>query len=90
MGNIKSNHSFVDIDFEYSIGMRIKEGASTFTYAELTRIIHKPLLSWGGDVWSSPSIAGQERENERVSFEKGDGLKNPPLLSVNSPPDSLS
>ena len=56
----------------------------------LARIIHKSLLSWGGDVWSSPSIAGQERENERVSFEKGDGLKNPPLLSVNSPPDPLS
>ena len=25
MRNIKSNHSFVDIDFEYSIGVRIKE-----------------------------------------------------------------
>jgi len=37
----------------------------------IIRITHKLLPVWGGDVWSSPSIAGQERENERVSLGIG-------------------
>ena len=33
----------------------------------LSQFIHKKYILSGGE-WSSPSIAGQERENERVSL----------------------
>jgi len=58
-------------DFVFKNRVILQENPIQVRLVYLTRIIYKPKSFIGGEGWSSPSIAGQERETERVSLGMG-------------------
>ena len=68
--NIMLNYEFVKRGMKIPFNLK-KIPEAYVEVIHLIRIIHKSYTIMGCVGWSSPSIAGQERETERVSLGMG-------------------